>query len=109
MSSIERTKWSSVSFWFAWVHSGAPGGGRVHSGSRGFSRSGLWIIGFIRAIARFHSGGPRCFRVHSGYLRFTWARQVVVGFIRVRVGSLGRAYGSSGSVLVHSSAPSGLV
>ena len=36
-------------------------------------------------------------RVHSGSRGFIRARLVIVVIIRVRVGSLGRAYGSSGS------------
>ena len=76
MGSLGRTKGTSGSigfpsvhsFMFAWVHSGAPMGLWVNSGSRGFTRAGLVV--------------------HSGSLGFASERLGVVGFIRVRVGSL---------------------
>ena len=50
-------------------------------------------------------------RVHSCSLWLTRALQIHVRFIRIRLGSLGRFYGSSGSVWiarVHSDEPRGL-
>ena len=71
---------SSGSFGFAWVHSCAPKGHWVYSGSRGFTPA--------------HLGG---LPVHYVLRGFTPARLEAVGFIRVRVGSLGFAAGSSDS------------
>ena len=42
-----RAYGSLVSFAFAWVHSGAPSGRRVHSGSYGFTRARIWVTVFI--------------------------------------------------------------
>ena len=39
---------SSGSFRFAWRHSGATSGRRVHTGSRVFTPAGLGVFGFIR-------------------------------------------------------------
>ena len=61
---------------FACVHSGETKGGRVHSGSRGFTMAHLRVFGFI-----------------LGSHVFTPGRLAVVGFILVRVGSLGHADG----------------
>ena len=33
---------------FAWVHSGALSGCRIHKGSRGFTHACLGVVGFIR-------------------------------------------------------------
>ena len=80
-----RTQWSSGSFWFAWVHCGAPRGGLVHSGLpgfiqahrrggwihlclHGFTRSLLVVVGYI-AFARVYSDLPcRCIQVGVGSL-----------------------------------------
>ena len=70
---------SSGSFGVAWVHSNTP-----------------CVVGFIR-VRVVHSGAPRGRGVHSGSRGFTWVRLPFVGFICVRVGSLRRAYDSSGS------------
>ena len=95
---------------------GSIGGTRglpVHSGSLGFARAHLRVVGFIwvpvDSILRTYlwsgssgfawvlSGARTCHQVHSDSLGISRARLVVVGFIRVRVCSLGRAYRSSGS------------
>ena len=84
-------------FLFAWVHSVAPGGGRVHSDSHGFTRAGkgvywfnrvpwvhsacLWVVVFIRVLLGSHLLPTRDRRVHSGSSAF-W-----------------RAIGSSGSFM----------
>ena len=85
---------------FARVHSGGPSCCCVPSGSLGFTRAQLEVVGFIGVriasrlavvgFARVHSGAS-CGLVHSCSRGLTWARLVVVGLIRVRVGSLGRA------------------
>ena len=65
---------TSGSFEFAWVHSGAPSGGRVHSGLRGFNSARLGVVGFIQ-------------RSHG----FTLAHLKMVGFIWDRACSLRHA------------------
>ena len=108
MGSLGRAfRWSG-SFWFAWVGSGAPKCGLVHSGSHEFTRAGLEIVGIIRvhicvALERR--------RVHSGSRVFIQAHLEIVVFIRVCVGSLWRTQWSSGSfgfAWVHSGAHRGI-
>ena len=45
-----------ILFWFAWIHSGAPRGLPVHSGSRRFTRAQLGVVGFIDV--RVSPGAP---------------------------------------------------
>ena len=115
VGSIGRTNRSSR---VAWVYSGATSG--LHSGSRGFNRARLVVVGFIRVrvvsyrclwyvsfefawihscaskFRRIHSrscgfsGAPIGGRVHWDSLGFTQASLVVAGFIQFRVASLRR-------------------
>ena len=81
--------------WFAWIHSGAPSGRRIHSGplrfvlgvavSRGFTLLRIGFTGLIRARV-VRSSAPSGSRVHSGSLGFIRAGLVGVGIIRVGVG-----------------------
>ena len=89
MGVLGHTYGSSGSFGFASVHLGAPRGRRVHSRSRGFSLARIGVFGF----ARVHWGTLRGRLVCSGSRVFTLG---VAGYISVRVGSLRRAFGSSG-------------
>ena len=87
MVSLRRAKVLSE---FTCVHSGAPRGLRVHSGSHWFTGACLGVVGFIRirvgSLVRTYA--------MSGSLGFAWFQSsalVVVGFIHVRVGSHGYA------------------
>ena len=109
------------------LHAGAPRGRRVRSGLHEFPRAYLlvvhgftWehlrIIVFIRVrlyshrrvnglpctygFAWVHAGVPRGCRLHWGWRGVTRAGLGVFEFIRVRVGSHGRAYGSSVSLWI---------
>ena len=99
MVSLGRTLVSSISFVIAWLHSGAPRGGRVHSDSRGFTRTRLGVAWFVRVrvgslwrilgssgsfvFAWFHSCAPSGHRVHWGSGGVTRVLLGVVGFILV--------------------------
>ena len=65
-------------FWLGWVHSSAPWGRRVHSGTPGLSGVCLGVVRF----AWVHSGSPWGRR---GSRSFTRAGLGVVGLIRVRL------------------------
>ena len=86
-----------------WVYSGSPGFCRVHLEVVGFIRVRVGLR--VRVIGSSGSFGfvwvnlaaPRRRQVHSGSRGLTRAGLVVVGFIGVRAGSLRRAKGSSGS------------
>ena len=82
VSSLGVDYGSSGLFKVAWIHSGVVGFAWVHSD--------------VPSGRRIHSA-PNSRRVHSCSRGFTWARLVVAGFIRVRLGSPGRALGSSDS------------
>ena len=102
---------SPGSFRIAWVHSGAPRGRRIYSGSRAITRVRLGVVQSgahsgrrVRlGLHRVHRGdvfirlrvGSLCARsvcrVHSGSHGFTPALLGVTGFIRVWVGSLAGA------------------
>ena len=85
----------------------ALSGGRVHSGSGGFTPPHLALVvfnqvsvGLLRraygstglfGLAWVHSCTPRFRRVHSGSRGVTLAHLENVWIIRVRVGSLGRS------------------
>ena len=90
---------------------------RVPSGSRGFTRARIVVVGFIRVhvgsltrsikLACIHSDTDRS---HRGFVRVTGAPFCVAGFTGFRVGSHGRALESSGSLgfaRVHLGAPWG--
>ena len=47
ISSLGRALVLSISFEFAWVHSGAPSGRQVHPGSRWFTRALRGFLGLI--------------------------------------------------------------
>ena len=113
VGSLRCALWSSRSFGFAWVHSGAPCCHRVHSVSREFSKGRLEVVGLRSFVfTGVHSGVPKCVSsvaigfafVHSGAqsvcqvdsvsLGFTWALLRLAVYIRV---PLGRAKGSPGS------------
>ena len=79
MGSRRSTLGSSESLGFACVPTSAPRRGRLHSGSRRFTRLPLGVVIFIRVRVGTH------------------AVLGVVGFIRVLVGSLGSAWGLSAS------------
>ena len=80
---------------------------RIHSGSRGFPTSRRAVVGYIRVLVGSATSG-RWF--HSGSREFTREHLGVVGFILDCVGTLRRAYlssGSSGFEWVHLGAPMG--
>ena len=56
---------SQGSLGFTWVYSGAPKGRRVHSDSRGFTRTLLKAAGLILGSVG-SLGRSRCRRVHWG-------------------------------------------
>ena len=75
------------SFWYAWVHSDANIGGRVHSSSPGFTLALLNVAEFI--LVRVGSlGRTRSRRVQSGSRGLSRARLWVVRLIQVHLGSL---------------------
>ena len=112
---------------FRMVHSGVPRGHRVHWVSRGFTRAGGGLLGFIRVhvhslmrwlgscgfawgllmrsekapgsfrLAWVHSCATCDRRLLSHLNGFTRARLVVIRFIRVRKNSIGRSHGRSSS------------
>ena len=136
---LASDKGASGLFGFEWVHlcvpkcrcvltgslTVVPRDRRVHSGSRGFTRACLEVVGIIRVLvgtlgrvmgssgsigfARMNLGAPTGRRVHCG---FAGSGIAVVGFIRFRVGSIGRTKGSLdlfGFAWGHSGAPRGLL
>ena len=84
---VDSLLFTSGSFGFTWVHSGATRCRRA--GSRWFTRANLCVIEFgtvrVGTICR-----GMCRRVHSGLRGYARARLMVVGFIRVLMGSLMR-------------------
>ena len=75
---------SSGLFGFAWVHSCAPKGRRVHWDLRGFTRVLLKVEVFIR-VSVGSLGHAMCRWVHCGSLSFTRSLLGVVVFIQVCV------------------------
>ena len=71
MGSLSRTQWSSRSFGFACLHSGAPS---VHSESPGFTCARLVVVGLItvRVVSLWLE--PRCLRFNSFFIGFTPAQ-----------------------------------
>ena len=77
VGSYVRAQVSLGSFGFAWIHSCAPKGRRVHSDAHPCASQSLWVHGFTRCA--------RGRGVHSGSRGFILAHLGVVGFIRVCV------------------------
>ena len=136
MGSFVRTEAAAGLLGFAWYLSRAPNGRGFSSDLHGFIRALLKVAGFIRMIVsgrrvytgsrtftRFwllglfqfacvHSAARSGGLVHLDSRGFTCGGLGVVGFIRIRMRSIGRAKGSSGSFLfawVHSDARLGFI
>ena len=81
VGTLGRAFCSPGSLRFAWVHSSAHRGSRIHSVKKGFTQ-GAQVSPCSFEFAWVHSGG------YSGSIRFIRARKVIVGFNQVLMGSI---------------------